>query len=58
MRGRGFPMGGPIPHKETPASVQAKFGIGQEQWDALPNADLGKWQQLMDKHAPAAEPSP
>jgi hypothetical protein len=26
------------PHNETPESVRAKFGLTQEQWDALPNA--------------------
>lgn len=50
MRARGFPMGGSQPHKETPASVMAKHGLSQAQWDAIQDADLKRWQKLCDAH--------
>jgi hypothetical protein len=52
MRDRGLPMGGKAGHKETPASVRAKLGISQEQWDAIPDAPArGSWDRLVAKHA-------
>ncbi len=53
MRGRGFNMGGPTGHTETPETVRAKLGLTQEEWDALPDADPGSWRRLMDKHRAA-----
>lgn len=53
MRARGFPMGGPVPHKETPETVREKLNLTQAQWDAIPDADPGHWDQLMAKHRAA-----
>jgi len=54
MRARGLPMGGMAgAHHETPATVKAKYGLTDEQWDAIPDAEPGHWRQLMDKHTPA-----
>jgi hypothetical protein len=52
MRARGFPMGGPQPHKETPATVMAKYGWSRAEFDAFPNGDLKRWQKLCDAHKP------
>lgn len=40
---------------ETPAAVMAKYGLTQEQWDALPDAQPDKWRKLCATHAKAAE---
>lgn len=50
MRARGVNMGGPVAHRETEATVKAKLGLTDEQWAALPDADLGKWQRVCDAH--------
>lgn len=50
MRARGMNMGGPVGHKETPETVKAKLGLTDAQWDAIPDADPGKWQRLCDNH--------
>jgi hypothetical protein len=36
MRARGLSMGDKV-HTETPETARAKFGLTQEQWDALPS---------------------
>lgn len=52
MAARGFHMGGgPKPHNETPATVQAKLGLTAEQWASLPDAPpAGYWESLVRKH--------
>lgn len=35
---------------ETPESVMEKYGLSRAQWDALPDAEPGKWQKLCDAH--------
>lgn len=39
---------------ETPASVMAKYGLTQAQWDALPDARPDAWRKACATHAKAA----
>ena len=48
MRGRGVNMGGPAGHSETAATVKTKLGLTDAEWDAIPQADPGKWQRLVE----------
>lgn len=58
MAARGVHMRGPVAHKETAASVMAKTGLTQEQWDAIPDAPpAGHWESLVDAYKPVGEPA-
>lgn len=48
LSARGVNVGGVKPHGETPATVQAKLGLTQAEWDAIPDApkETGYWQGL------------
>lgn len=46
-----------LAHGETPATVRAKHGISQEQWDTMPNAPPpGQWEKLRANHMETPRP--
>lgn len=46
---------GAVGHSETPATVKAKLGLTDAQWDEIPDADPGHWQRLVANYRQAAE---
>jgi hypothetical protein len=47
LRAAGFHFKGDVA-PATPKAVMDKYGITQEQWDALPDAQPGSWDKLTD----------